>query len=113
MTKSDIYDVLYNEASRLLKAENPCNIREENGKMVCNGHLVSCCYGCKHLGPKGCTVEALSCKLWLCREVGSNPINAIIVVSLDSLRRAGSAMGVNTDPYGKGFRTSKEESLAS
>ena len=25
-----------------------------------------CCEGCEHLGPKGCAVKSLYCKLWLC-----------------------------------------------
>lgn len=111
-SKSDIYDALYNEADRLLKDANPCNIRIENNKKVCNGDLASCCFGCKHLGPDGCTVEALACKLWLCRDVRRKPENNQIVVSLFSLRRVGYALGIETDTYSKSFRASKEEALA-
>lgn len=111
VNKSDLYDVLYEQAGRLLKAGNPCNIRIENNKKVCNGHLASCCAGCKHLGAEGCTVEALSCKLWLCREVGSHPMNAQVVIGLDALRRVGYSLGLHTHGYGKGFRASKAESL--
>ncbi len=28
------------------------------------GH--GCCQGCSHLGVKGCSVQALACKLWVC-----------------------------------------------
>jgi len=27
-----------------------------------------CCNGCKHLSKKGCKIQSLSCKLWLCEE---------------------------------------------
>lgn len=55
---------------------NPCEIQIVDGRVSCyssrseselDGEL--CCGGCRHLGAEGCTVKALACKLWLCRDV--------------------------------------------
>lgn len=109
--RSPIYDALYEEAHKIQAQGNPCNIRQENGRMVCNANLEACCYGCKHLTPTGCGVQALSCKLWLCDTVKYNPCNAPVVISLTALRRVGNALGIPTEPYGQGARASKEEAL--
>jgi hypothetical protein len=70
---------LYKAADDILKQpDNPCQIHMENGKPTCavsrddtfrgfgfaSPHL--CCGGCKHLGPNGCTTQALYCKLGWC-----------------------------------------------
>lgn len=69
------YNRLYEEADKLLREHNPCQFNEgkciEN-RTVANTELQSngCCgtrrNPCKHLGPGGCTVKALGCKLHLC-----------------------------------------------
>lgn len=66
------YDRLYREAQAILDKYNPCNVKIENGKAVCNSTRAGesespCCGGCQHLTEGiGCTVSALTCKLWLC-----------------------------------------------
>lgn len=68
---------LYKKADDLLKQpDNPCAIRRTpEGNISCNltrtrniheTPTCHCCFGCKHLGPEGCTVKALGCKLGWC-----------------------------------------------
>ena len=77
------YDELYDKATSVLEKYNPCKI--QNG--TCHGFRANgldviqppikcqfCCHGCAHLGPSGCTVKALYCKVWLCHTAGQcNP----------------------------------------
>lgn len=68
MTKQEIYLDIYNRASQVLDRDNPCKIAED-GKSCAGSfsHLSGfCCEGCKHLGPQGCTVKCLGCRLWMC-----------------------------------------------
>lgn len=112
-TKSFVYDVLVREAEILLFFHNPCNIREEGGRMVCNAStpsydaLASCCAGCAHLTTQGCSVKALQCKLWLCREMRREQRNAPILTAFHSLKHVAEVLSLNT--LGGGFRQSKEE----
>lgn len=50
---------------KFLSKHNPCRIREEGGKNVCNGGT-PCCHGCKFLGKLGCTVQSIACKFYVC-----------------------------------------------
>ncbi len=104
--QSKHYSDLYNRASGILKMHNPCQIQVEGGKVSCAGTYSNleglCCNGCKHLGPTGCTVEALGCKVWLCRGIAAQFPEAD--KQLEDLRQEGLAHGV----YG-GCRQAKEE----
>ena len=65
--KSQVYDKLYALAAKILNKSDAC------GKcpITCTGSARSkswCCSGCPHLGSRGCTVQALGCKLWLCHQ---------------------------------------------
>lgn len=79
MTQQDLYSKLWRIADHILKENNPCQIlKDAEGKVSCIrfrhpkrrsdydhvGQL--CCLGCKHLGPNGCQVQSLSCKLGAC-----------------------------------------------
>lgn len=78
MTTKEHYLRLYKSADEILKQpDNPCEIKkEDNGGISCARTRkfgdtppigrTWCCGGCKHLGPDGCTVESLSCKLAWC-----------------------------------------------
>lgn len=84
-----LYGLLYHLADRLIQQHNPCR-HDENG--VCkedrdlgDGCKNGCCSGCRHLSPNGCTVKALSCKIWLCRHVADQ--NLELSRKLDMLRR--------------------------
>lgn len=65
---SQIYDDLYNEAAVLLKEHSPCQITKKGKSCAgdCKTSKGLCCHGCKYLGPQGCTVQSLACKVWLC-----------------------------------------------
>lgn len=72
---SKLYDELYEEADALFKEYNPCRIE---GNTCLYGRTTDdpvgksfCCNGCDHLCERGCTVKALSCKLWLCGMVAN------------------------------------------
>ena len=71
-----LYDTLYNEADKVFKEYNPCEINSDG---ICK-HNRKCCNGkktgviCKYLGDNGCTIRCLSCKLWTCKTLNkSNP----------------------------------------
>jgi hypothetical protein len=64
--RSKKYDELDARASKILDEFNPCKI--ENGTCIQgrNGGCNFCCDGCVHLSEKGCTVQSLYCRTWLC-----------------------------------------------
>jgi len=69
-----LYDLIYDKADKLLKQYNPCNIRTENGTLICNNKYMCdsygeslCCEDCEYLGNSGCTTKCLACKVALCR----------------------------------------------
>ena len=72
-----------------------------------------CCHGCEHLGPRGCTVESLYCRLWICEPLQSAHIKRVdghrrpspTEAALRKLRRMAEADGFMV------FRGTKEESL--
>jgi hypothetical protein len=61
---SFLYDVLCEEADRIIREYNPCRM-EEGGKCLTSA-ADGCCEGCVYLGPNGCMVQCLICKLDLC-----------------------------------------------
>lgn len=84
---SRIFDMIWKEADKILAEWNPCQINKEMGTCMAGCYYACrnnagfknliefdkyvrdnsfCCNGCPHLGPEGCTVQALSCRLWLC-----------------------------------------------
>ena len=66
--RSVAYDAIFDEASEILKRDNPCEIGTD-GKCLYGRRLNTtsfCCGGCKYLGPEGCTVKAVGCRVWLC-----------------------------------------------
>lgn len=69
------YDRLYEKADRLFKKHNPCQfidglcIKNRKNGGVSNG----CCHeSCDHLGPRGCTIKSLGCKLFTCDYICEN-----------------------------------------
>lgn len=64
---SDLYEKLCKKATLILKKYNPCNIK--NGKCL-NGY--PCCDDCEFISKKGCIVDSLACKLWLCDKARIN-----------------------------------------
>lgn len=66
-SRPEVYDQLYRLASIILKRVNACAACPI-GCATQRGTKSWCCSGCPHLGPQGCTVESLYCKLWVCQE---------------------------------------------
>lgn len=88
---------LYRKADEVLKSLDPCMIVPlPDGRISCaegcantamSTHLGhGCCQGCPHLGPKGCTVKALGCKVWLCSAVETTPAGKVANKQLQSIR---------------------------
>ncbi len=68
--RSIVYDRLYVLARKVL-AQGKCCVtcpikRRKMGWRSEERSKSWCCSGCPHLGPQGCTVQALACSLWLC-----------------------------------------------
>lgn len=72
------YDQLCEEAQVILDEYDPC---ETEARETCRIEIFSdrpstgewyCCARCEHLSPKGCTVKALGCMVWLCSHVDRN-----------------------------------------
>ena len=76
--KSKLYDLLYDEADKLFKEYNPCNIRtDDKGRAICSryhygydGWRKLCCGHCLlHIDGHSCPVKCLSCKLFVCEHI--------------------------------------------
>jgi len=75
-----IYNDLYERADALMRRFNPCNVcdgvcerfRRGEGKNFCCSADTK---GCVYLGPEGCRVKALRCKIWVCNENLIHPSN--------------------------------------
>lgn len=57
------YDRLFEEADKILKKYNPCNFKGDTCIVHCKD---GCCRSCNYLGPGGCKIRSLGCKLFLC-----------------------------------------------
>ena len=119
LTPEDLYSKLYRIAQSIIKRENPCQIREENGAVTCRhtrykyGYKTPdgkpeptlCCGGCRNLSATGCTTDSLWCKTWTCgslqREVPD------VAEALRILESVSHRVGVPLF-----FRTGKDESFA-
>lgn len=106
-----LYLKLYERGERVFKRHNPCGVEkgtciapilpplyhiegDKEIKKFSKEHkeLSFCCGGCKNLGPNGCTVKALQCKLWICgslhrTEAGQKAAKEIHVLSQIAWRR--------------------------
>jgi hypothetical protein len=89
--RSEKYDELYSRASKILEEFNPCKI--ENGTCIqfrLNGENF-CCDECSNLSEKGCTVQSLYCKTWLCetaaKDMGENIRNLMDLCNRLMMRR--------------------------
>lgn len=80
-----VHDRLYELASKMLKRYNPC--AECFATNCYRQHATErCCEGCPYF-KNGCTVEALYCKLWLCRSVKLKGNTTFIAKRLHTLER--------------------------
>lgn len=85
----ELYDELYLKAQQVLDQYNPCNISSD-GKSCTGG--TPCCGGCEHLGLRGCTVQSLACKFWLCSYAKEK--NQECAVELEKLLQIAQDQGV-------------------
>lgn len=97
------YMSLYDKADKLFKKHKPCQ-HDKEGRCEdyrnCSGGSCNCCCGCEYLGPKGCTVKSLACKLWYCNVIYNE--HPQLREELDKLKHGaqhqGIAMGIR-QPY--------------
>jgi hypothetical protein len=97
---SSMYDLLYRRAAQAVAIFNPCRIQ---GGLCLRGDF--CCRECFNLGRNGCTVEALACKVWLCRKAAKARENALCRRILQIIGDIASELRIN------GYRFSKDENL--
>jgi len=101
MELSELYDRLYRMAGKVLAKRRPC---QKCAACVYHGGIKSgCCKGCPLLGPDGCTVQSLACKLWLCYESARD---RLAVHQLDRIQRIAYRHGIYF------ARATKEEALS-
>ena len=109
---SKLYDLLYQQAEMILKLHDPCKFWykgclqynfEKNPYCCCRDnhedgqeHLDHCIHWEVGIG---CTVEALSCKLWTCHHVDNKAVEHSLMV-IENIAREYKLLG---------FRSSKEE----
>lgn len=93
-SKKILYMTLFNEGNKVLKAYNPCQIKDGTCAGSYKDDIGLCCNGCKHLGPLGCTVESLMCKLWLCQGIIQTPAGKSAILRLNQLHHVARASGV-------------------
>ena len=114
------FDRLYAQASQLLGKHKPCAI--EGGSCYSmrtdparhrRMRMDFCCGGCTHLGPQGCTVESLHCKLFICE-----PLEKLHIKRKDGRRvfsplvQALRRLTAEADKYAlRVFRGTREESI--
>jgi hypothetical protein len=69
LSKSGLYDYLCSQLDKFSQGLNICDWHDDiHGKACLRAYDICCHSGgtCSHLNNSGCTVQSLSCKLWLC-----------------------------------------------
>ncbi len=103
--RGQLYDILMAIGQRILDYYNPCDWRDGKcRRMRSSRDDQGCCEGCEHLGPTGCRIQSLACRLWLC-ESQRNAFREC-EIELKVLRQVADECGI---PYE--MRKSKEENL--
>jgi hypothetical protein len=74
------FDQLYAQADQAMLQANPCQVKAGaclSMREYPENHVNEpfCCTGCKHLGPTGCTVQSLHCRLWTCPPIDNENIS--------------------------------------
>ena len=98
------YDTLYDEGTAVLERDNPCQFIKTGDKLACTNPTGPCCGGCKYLGPDGCTVKALGCRVWLCYHAQEKFPQTFI--ALKDIKSRAETIGIPTV-----YRGSKDEHL--
>ena len=103
--KSQLYDILLAIGQQILDSYNPCDWKDGKcRRMRSSKDDGGCCKGCEHLSFKGCTVQSLACKLWLCESQRS--IFKECETELKVLRQVAYDCGIPCE-----MRKSKEENF--
>lgn len=121
LTRSQLeakFDALYAAADKAMTDHDPCAVRggacysmREYPEL--HKKMPFCCGGCKHLGPQGCTVQSLHCRLWVCgpldwANIGRDGKKRVYSPLLTKLRK----LTALADHYGfRLWRATKEESI--
>lgn len=109
------YDYFCGQADSVFSEDKSiCNIHrdDKDDRIACSysdtlrkhGIDFLCCTDCKHLGPYGCTVESLGCKVFCCEHIQEKRPD--VIIRMDTLR---AGMTAKLVPFPE--RKSKEESL--
>jgi len=113
------FDELYAAAMETLKGFNPCQIRGGACYSIRtfperHKNAPFCCTGCPHLGPEGCTVESIYCRLWICEPLEKVHVKRVAGVRTPSpLERRLRKLRRRSEHFGfQVFRGTKEESIA-
>ncbi len=73
------YEQACKVADDYVKKHDFCKIRRVDGKLTCAAEDDSkdlCCTGCNHIGPDGCTVQSIGCKVCFCH-LGESPAEIV------------------------------------
>lgn len=111
-TREQAYDKLYKLACKLLERMNACSkcpiFVRDTTPQSCGFSKAWCCEGCPNLDPaRGCTVEALMCRLHLCHPESNRQYRENNV-----LRKRVSRVRAIAQSYGLLLaRATKEEAL--
>jgi hypothetical protein len=112
------FDRLYAAADQAMRDHDPCAVRGGQCYSMreypeLHKRMPFCCGGCRYLGPQGCTVESLHCRLWVCGpldwvHIGRDGRKRTYSPLLQKLRRLTKI----ADHYGfRIWRAPKEESI--
>ncbi len=114
-----VFDRLYAAADQAMRDHDPCAVRGGQCYSMrefpeLHKSMPFCCGGCKHLGPEGCTVQSLHCRLWVCgpidwaniHRVGGRTHVSPLVAKLRRLTKIADRYGFRI------WRGTKEESIA-
>jgi hypothetical protein len=114
------FDRLYAQSEQVLGKYQPCQIRDgscysmrTDPQRHVRMKMAFCCGGCQHLGPQGCTVESIHCKLFICE-----PLEKLHIKRKDGRRvpsplvKALRRLIAQADKYAfRVFRGTREESI--
>ncbi len=97
MDLKEEYDRLYKKVDDLFKEYDPCQFigsrciqnRENRDRVTENG----CYSSCSHLGPFGCKVESLGCKLFTCKSFSEEDLEFSLKISKLRREAAGICSG--------------------
>jgi hypothetical protein len=90
LTKSSLYDMVYDLADYRIDQRNPC----QWGKTRCirdreENTIGRCCEDCEYLTGLGCSIKSIGCKLSLCSSIQDQWIVGYLAACRDITSRLG------------------------